>query len=65
LAKVCACLIVGWLVPVSHSLSFSTVTETFAAAISSVILADSLAHFRTFGVMNALSAITESKIQFL
>jgi hypothetical protein len=41
------------------------VTETLAAAISSVILADSLAHFKTIGVMNAFSAITLAKLRLL
>ena len=45
----------------SGKIANSTRLETLAAAVSSVILADSLAHFRTFGVMNALSAIYEVK----
>jgi len=38
-------------------------TETLDEAVSPVILADSLAHLSTFGVMFALSAISKSKIQ--
>jgi hypothetical protein len=41
--------------PSSHSFNFSSDTKTFAAAVVSDILADSLAHFRTFGVICALS----------
>jgi hypothetical protein len=41
--------------PSSHSFNFSTETEILAAAVASDILADSLHHFRTLGVMNALS----------
>jgi hypothetical protein len=41
--------------PSSHSFNFSSDTKTLAAAVASDILADSLAHFRTFGVKNALS----------
>src|SRR5690554_1286947 len=43
--------------PFSHALSRSIDTATLDAATSSVILADSLAHFRTFAVMYALLAI--------
>ena len=57
-AKVSACLIVGWLVPSSQLLNFSGLTETFDAAVSIVMRADSLAHFRTLGVMKALSDMT-------
>jgi hypothetical protein len=37
------------------------VTATLAAAVSSAILADSRAHFKTLGVMYALSAIQQIK----